>query len=212
MENRLADVHVALPGKVDTYDASQQKATIKPLLKRCVVTAEGEEVLEALPSIPDVPIVFPRAGDFFISLPIQPGDHVLLVFNERSIDLYTDSSGEDTNPVDLRKHHLSDAVAYPGFYPFSKSLTDADANDLVVGVNSGMQLHMRPGQAEFEDGTTQQSMVVAEALETFYGAVKAMFDSHAHPTGVGPSGPPAPLFPAYTPGTINSNKVKLPGN
>ena len=89
----LADTHTAMPGRVEKYDSQRQKADVKPLLKRTVVNLDGTELSEELPVIPDVPVVFPRAGGFFISLPIKKGDFVLLVFCERSIDNYTAGQG-----------------------------------------------------------------------------------------------------------------------
>ena len=83
----LEDLHVALPGKVESYDAEEQRATVQPLVNRRVVVEEGETLTEQLPSIPDVPIAFPRSGDFFLTFPIKRGDLVTLVFQERSIEM-----------------------------------------------------------------------------------------------------------------------------
>lgn len=145
IEYFLEDTHVALPGRVEVYDASKQKVDVKPLIKRRIGTEEGEELLEELPIITDVPVIFPRSSTFFITFPIAAGDHVMLVFNERSIDKFVAGQGEDTDPDDFRMHDLSDAVAYPGFYPDVKALTDADSENMVLGLTNGVQIHIKPG-------------------------------------------------------------------
>jgi hypothetical protein len=40
----------------------------------------------------DVPILFPRAGGFFISLSIQIGDYIQVIFHETSIDEFLTKS------------------------------------------------------------------------------------------------------------------------
>lgn len=148
MDQRLADVHTALPGRIESYNADEQKADIKPLLKRPLVDENGDDIpSEILPIIPNVPIRFPRgggggSGGFFISWPLVRGDFVELHFHERSIDQWKSSQGQDTDPVDLRMHDLSDAVACPGLYPFSKSLADAGFDGLALGQDGQNQIKL----------------------------------------------------------------------
>ena len=209
-----ANLHVSMPGRIETYDNATQKATVTPLLQTRTVALDGEEILDTLPKLQDVPVVFQRAGDFFMSFPLKKGDHVLLVFQDRSIDQWATTAGGVTDPVDFRTHDLSDAVAIPGLYPFEKALSDALDDRLALGVDEGMQLRFESEEAEFfRDGFNKLSVAIAEKLEALYTNVKAAFDSHNHATGVGPSGPPMPqpTFPAWD-SDINSNKVKLPEN
>ena len=222
IEYRLDDLHVALPGVVEEYNSKEQKARVKPLLKRNIITPSGAELTpESLPILTDVPVMFPRSGDFFISFPVKKGDHVLLVFCERSLDIFMTGTGGETNPIDLRMHHLADAVAYPGLYPFPQSLNDASPDDMVIGKDNDISMKIRETEVEFHtDGSDKQSMTIAERLQDLYEKVKGIkqtFDTHLHATGVGPSGPPQTqadglvTFPEWE-SDINSNKVKLPKN
>ena len=52
----IAEIHTCLPGKVDSYDITTHKATVKPLLKKKL--KDGSEL--ALPSITNVPVIWPR--------------------------------------------------------------------------------------------------------------------------------------------------------
>lgn len=141
MEKRLADVHVALPGVVQKFDPARQTVDVLPLIKESVVLDDGTVQTETLPVLVSVPVLFPRAGGYFISLPVVPGDTVLLIFNERSIDKYFFSGGKiPVDPVDLRKHDLSDAVALVGFVPVTKPLTEELSSGAVFGKEKGAQL------------------------------------------------------------------------
>src|SRR5271170_5596900 len=123
MDNRLLDVHTALIAKVESYDAEKQQVDVSPVLHRRVKTLEGEWISEELPVLCDVPVLFPRAGGFFISFPIQPGDFVQLIFNEVSIDEWVIEEAPTVS------HHqrfvLQGAVAVPGVSPQSKALVGA---------------------------------------------------------------------------------------
>jgi hypothetical protein len=72
-----------------------------------------------------------RAGDAFISLPLKRGDYVGLLFSERSLDIWL-ATGGTVDPKDPRKFDISDAVAYPGIYPFSMPPVGADADNIVI--------------------------------------------------------------------------------
>ena len=107
----LGDVHVGLPGKVEAWDPATQLADIKPLVQSVFYTRDRDRVVEALPCIPNVPLLIDRTDTAFLSLPIKVGDHVKLSFIERSIDQFMAKKGEDTDPLDVRRFDLSDAVA-----------------------------------------------------------------------------------------------------
>jgi len=213
IESKIEGLHVALPGKIELYDALTQKANISPMIIRRVATVEGEELIEPLPILNDVPIIFPRSNQFFISFPLMPGDHVLLVFNERSIDNFViGAPGVPADPQDFRTHDLSDAVAFPGFWPLARALLQADPANMVLGADAGgIQVHLTPiGTVEIKQGggVATFSLAIAEKLQALYVAAKAIYDVHVHPTGMGPSGPPPAPFPAWD-ATIASIKAKI---
>jgi len=210
----LGDLHTAMPGRVEEYYPETQKADIKPLIKRRIVHEDGSELLEELPVIPDVPIHFLRAAGFFMSFPIAKGDLVCLHFMERSIDNYLSGEGADTDPDEFRMHDLSDAVAVPGFYPFKKSIKDINSANLVLGKDDGgIQIHLTPdGTMELKlTGDADEAVALGNALQLFWDSVfKPLYDAHVHPTGTGPSGPPAVPAPNFD-AAIISKVFKLKG-
>ena len=131
----LKGLHTCTPGKVESYDATQCKADVLPLVKR--VYDDGTEV--AFPVIPAVPVVWPRTSNAFLHLPLAAGDGVLLVFSERSLEqiLGQSSIGVPVSPGDARVFDLTDAVAIPGFYPFSMGPQGVDSNSLWVVYGNG---------------------------------------------------------------------------
>jgi hypothetical protein len=149
MDQASGEIFVALPGKVVSYSPSKQTADIKPLLKKDLVFDDGTEEAEALPILPEVPVVFPRGGGYFLSFPLEAGDNVLLVFCDRSIDSYSQSSGAvDIDPIDLRTHDIADAVAIPGFFPNPRALRDPIGRGAVLGKEGGTQVRARGDTVE----------------------------------------------------------------
>jgi len=142
LESRLADIHVALPARIEAYDAATQTADCKPLIKRALRLSETEELVESLPVVPGVPVLFPRAGDWFLSLPLKKGDTVLLVFCERSLDQWLEK-GDEVDAGDLRLHGLDGAVAIPGVYSSKDKLANVHEKKIVLGRNGGAQIHIR---------------------------------------------------------------------
>src|SRR3972149_1804614 len=127
MQSSLEGVKVAMPAEVVRYDHKKQLVDAKPYFKR---KYQDGEVLDA-PVIYNGPVAFPRAGDAFIALPIKAGHSVLLIFSDRSLEKWL-TSGAAGDPEDSRAHHMSDAFAIPGGYPFSNAADVNNADDVIV--------------------------------------------------------------------------------
>jgi len=186
IDSRLRDVHVALPGRIESYDASEQKADVKPMVGELLPTRAGREIEESLPVIPNVPLVFPRGGGFYLTLPMRPGDFVLLVVNERSIDTWISGDGDEKSPDDFRTHNLSDAVALAGLYPLRAALDEVSVGDnLVIGREGGSSIHLRPDDEIHLGGDDASDYVaLAELVRTevqkaidYTTAVKGVFNT-----------------------------------
>ncbi|HHA2249928.1 TPA: Gp138 family membrane-puncturing spike protein [Enterobacter ludwigii] len=106
--NVLSQLRVALPGIIQSFDPDTVTAVVQPALKG---SYDGKSV--PMPLLVDVPVVFPGAGDVFITFPVNLGDECELHFNDRCIDFFWQSGGVQ-EPVDSRMHDLSDATCYVG--------------------------------------------------------------------------------------------------
>lgn len=144
LDSRLNDVHVALPGKIVTYNPSTQEADVLPTIRRALPTADGGITHEDLPIIPAVPVVFPRGGGYSMTWPLAPGDHVLLVVCSSAIGQWA-VTGITSDPVDLRRHDLSHAVAIPGIAPVSGPLPTLPS--AVLAEVLAPLTHLQVGQA-----------------------------------------------------------------
>jgi len=185
IEDRLADVHVMLPGRIDAYDATTQKADVEPLIRRLQSVQDGE-VAEDLPIIPGVPVVFPRTQAFRITMPVEPGDRCMLVFCERSIETYQTGDNrrgdntaliKQTDPATFEMHNLSDPVAILGWYNDAEALAAPDADDLVLGEIGGAEIHVGRDLVELYERGAAEFVALAQKVLDELNSVKADFNS-----------------------------------
>jgi hypothetical protein len=149
VESVLDDVHTAMPGRIEAYDYTKQKAEVTPLVKRRYT--DGTE--EAFPRIVNVPVVLPRSATASLTFPIEKGDTGLLVFNERSLDRWL-SKGGLTEAALLRKFDLSDVVFIPGMYPFTESSPAQNNDDLQLALNATTLTFKKNGDVILNGGNT----------------------------------------------------------
>lgn len=153
----LSNVHTAMPGIVQSYDAATQKATVKPQLKKNYL--DGTEL--SLPVVSNVPIIFPRTAKASLTFPIEQGDKVLLIFSERSLDEWL-SQGAEVKPQDRRKFDLSDGLAIPGLYDFGTpspsdgSSVELKFNDANITIKDDGEMTLTNGDAKIVLGTDGQ--------------------------------------------------------
>lgn len=110
IKGELADVHTSMPGIVVSFDPAKQTAVVQPAIKRVWV----EDGPLPLPQCVDVPVSFPRGGNFIFTFPIAKSDEVLLHFSKWAIDDWWDRGGV-REPSEVRQFDLSDAFAAPGY-------------------------------------------------------------------------------------------------
>lgn len=190
VEYHLQDLFTAMPGIVDKYSALKQRADIQPAIMRRQESSDGGEILESLPVLPNVPILWPRAGGFFMHMPLAKGNPVLLIFSQRSIDKYVNGdSAEETDPDDFLLHDISSAIAIPGVYPFADDLEpiEVDPNALVMGKQGGCYVQVKEdivslGKTDADeflaraDRTLDSIQGVADSLDTLVST----YNGHGH--------------------------------
>ncbi len=118
MEGALAQVWTALPAVVTAVNISAQTVSAQPSVKGAQTAKDGTTSQVSMPLLVDVPICWPKAGGFAVTLPVTIGDEILVVFASRCIDSWWQSGGEQ-NPAEDRMHDLSDGFAI--FAPTSQS-------------------------------------------------------------------------------------------
>jgi hypothetical protein len=219
LDSFRGQLHVAMPGIVVSYDEAKQKANVQPQVKSLIIDQDGNEESLSLPELPSVPVVFPRGGGFFVSFPLQPGDQVLLVVCDRELNVWK-SKGGNTTPQDPRTHHLADAVAIPGCYPFTDVLADAHASNMVLGKDGGAQVHVKADEIDLYEENAADFVALATDVKGELDAVKADLDAlktalaaHTHigvTVGTASSGVSTGFatWTPHTPGSVAATKVK----
>lgn len=113
LDGRQSIMWTALPCIVDSVDFDEMTIDCTPAIKGTIQQEDGTVISVQLPVLLDVPIVFPSAGGFILTMPIQEDDEVLVVFSSRCIDGWWQSGGIQM-PLEMRMHDLSDGFAIPG--------------------------------------------------------------------------------------------------
>lgn len=165
---QLLDVHTCLPAKIEKYEAGTQKANVQVLLKR-KYEADAEAI--NLPVINSVPVQWSSAnqGKAYIHLPIKAGDLGIVIFSERSIDLWLSGDSGDPgkilDPQDPRIFDLSDAIFIPGVLPFVHSLQNVSADNLVVQ-NDKFRIEIAPDGTISLSGVSEELITIIDDLFT----------------------------------------------
>lgn len=107
------NTHVALPAIVQSVNLANQTVEVQPTVRERIISQTGEIQYVQYPLLINVPIVFPQVGAFRITFPIKQGDECLVIFADIAIDNWW-KSGNIQNPVEQRRHDLSDGFAFFG--------------------------------------------------------------------------------------------------
>lgn len=175
---QISRIRVALPARVETYDAATQQVSVQPLIQDGYTDESGERQAERLPVIPHVPVVFPGAGGFRVTFPIAVGDTVLVVFSSSSLDQWLALGGE-VDPKDDRRHDLSDAIAIPGLRDFAHALSSAPTSTMSIGKDGGPTIEIG---ADIQAGGSSELALnsdVAAIVSAISGAAVAAGDGGA---------------------------------
>lgn len=138
IESHLKDIHTILPGRVETYNESQRKAKVKPLIK---IKTELETNLE-IPPIDNVPVIFPSGKNFTMEWPLEKKDGCLILFSEEGIGNYLNGINVDANSDSYARFSLTDAICIPGLYSF-KNIPNSKATIKIdksgnININNGV--------------------------------------------------------------------------
>lgn len=191
IDSAFSGVSTAMPARVESYDATTQKAVVQPLAKHYYIDEKGDRVSEIRPTVQGVPVMFPGAGAYRITWPIVKGDLVLLIAASCSMDRIKAGKGGITDPIFDDKLDLSNSIALAGFHTFGRVPTTAPTNAMVMHAAS-----LKLGSATANDPVARKSDL--QEIVTW-------LNDHIHPASAGVTSPSTP--PVATPNC--SSKVKL---
>jgi hypothetical protein len=191
LQNRMADVHTALPAKVLAYDAAAQTVDVRPEIKRYIFDDEGTRTAEALPDLYGIPVAFPRGGGFHVSFPLAVDDYVLVICSEEPTISWRDKA-RAVEPGIFDRHGLNGTFALPCGYPDKEKLPSAPSGtELELASDNGSSILRMDSSGTI---TVTGDLVVSGEV-TAGNAVPATsvsLTTHTHPSGTGPTGAPTP--------------------
>ena len=175
-DERVGQMHTAIPGRVVKYDAATQKAWVQPVVKG-ISPVDGSSV--KMPQLPSMPVVFPQGGGFSITWPLKPGDTVLVIFSEQAMAQWLISGNDDAEPEHPWRFELTDGIVLAGMRPFVGSLTspsdtemklglEDETAQIVINVDGGVVVKsddVRLGSAAASDFVALSSLVAAELVK-----------------------------------------------
>jgi hypothetical protein len=177
----------ALPGIVVSFNAEAQSCEVQPAIKAVIRDPLGAENWVDLPVLPDVPVVFPRAGGFALTFPIKPGDECLVVFSSRCIDAWWQSGGTQQQ-IEQRLHDLSDGFCIPGPTSQPRKLSNVSTSSVQLrDEDGGTSISIQPGGMVRINAPT--SITLQSPAINLEGNVEIIggFDQHSgHATMEGP--------------------------
>lgn len=136
LDGRQVGIWTAIPAYVTSVDFSAMTIEAQPTIQQNVFNENGELTLVNLPKLLDVPIIFPSAGGFTITLPIAVNDEVLILFSSRCIDAWFQSGGIQKS-MDYRMHDLSDGFALPGPKSLPNIIPNISSTSAQIRNNAG---------------------------------------------------------------------------
>lgn len=212
IDARLRDVHTSFPARVLRYDAALKQVDVQPEVMVEVTDESGARVLERLPVIVNVPLLFPSAGDYSVTFPVASGDEgevVLIVVSEVSLDAWLTRGGE-VDPQDRRRFHLTDAVAIPGLRPFSRPRATRTNAHMTLGKDDGPQVHIDGSKVRIMgagDASVLEPATLGERTATALENIVAWLSSHTHAVAGGTAS--ASLLPPPTVPDVRSTTVEV---
>jgi len=166
---------VAVKGTLTVVNAT-------PLINR--VSQEG--YVDQEPNLEDIPVVWPRAGKFHITCPIEVGDTVKLSFCMKSAAEFKNSDAtKPVTPENKRLHSLPDCFAEPSALSYNQNAT-ADKEQLSIGSDDMAIKVTKEGNIKFGDAASE-SIVLGDAFIT-----KFLDHKHEYTDSIGIAAVPTP--------------------
>ncbi|MGH8709744.1 MAG: Gp138 family membrane-puncturing spike protein [Burkholderiales bacterium] len=208
-DGRQAQVQTSMPAIVQAVNFESYSISAQPAIQSPITDKDGKKTYQNIPLLGDVPIVCPRGGGFALTLPIQQGDNMLVVFGSRCIDNWYQSGGTGP-PAEDRMHDLSDGLAIPGPTTPASPIPNISQTRVELRDQAGTTLIAIDREGNIEIKALAKVMLSAPEFEVTADTIKIMGnvefsggsvksngkridDTHMHSgvdPGAGISGPP----------------------
>jgi hypothetical protein len=199
IDQRLRQMQTSYPAEVVSYDSTTSTATVKPLFLETWRGPDNERITEPYDAeedlyVENVLVMFPRAGNFRMALPIAAGNTGLVVVTKYSLDNFRKGAGL-SDPGDMRKFRMSGSLFFPVNLYTDADALDASDDDTVVTISAG-------GTPEF--------VALANLVNSELSKIKTQLEGHEH-TYTGPGAGTATTTlntAAYTRADVDATTLK----
>ena len=155
IDSMLYRLRTNVPAFVTAVNLAKNTVDVQPAVMRKV-----NGVIAPAPPVMDVPIAFYGAGGFVVTFQPAVGDMCELWVNDRSIERLKLAGGVN-DPGKIRRHDITDSVAYFGFNDYGNAYPD---------IKSGMEVRSRDGNTSFHVENDKITLTVG-------GVPTAVFES-----------------------------------
>ncbi len=122
----------AIPAIVVSYDGATKRANLQPT----PLTLFKDGTSGALPILPNVPVIMPSGGGYYVSVPLKKGDTVLVCFCQRGIKNF--------------KKTYAEAAPSGGVLDINSPVAIAGFGSLAVTPSTGLSLQKEDGTVKVE--------------------------------------------------------------
>lgn len=160
IDQAMTRMWTSAPGRVVSYNAAKQTASIQVTVKSFVKQPDGTQKAVDLPILEEVPVQFPGAGGQTMTFPVKPGDECVITFMSRAADAQQQSGG-DQQPTDASTHSLSHPRAMLGFRSNPRALQNVSTDATEVRSDDGNTKISLSGEAGVGISTDKQVGITA---------------------------------------------------
>ena len=168
----MFNLRCCIPCIVQSYDPEKGTVECQPAIREKIINQNEEIEYRNLPLLLNVPVVFPSNSEYSVTFPLEKGDECLVLFSDLSIDNFWEK-GNVQNPIEDRRHDLSDGIAIPCNMSLTK---ERRTDDGLLLSSSGASILISGSEITFRGGS--RSITFTQLYK------------HVHPTPSGVSGPP----------------------
>lgn len=136
LRQALYDLRVAIPCVVQSFDPVKQTVKVQPAIRERINQNLVPTDVD-LPQLIDVPVLFPRAGSYALTFPIQVGDECLVVFTDMCFDAWYQNGKTANVQADKRRHDLSDGIAIFGIWSQPRVLVNYNTTKVQLRNEAG---------------------------------------------------------------------------
>lgn len=166
------NLRCCIPCIIQSFNASKGTVECQPAIRERIINQNEEIEYLNLPLLTNVPVVFPSNNYYSVAFPLDKGDECLVLFSDLSIDNFWEK-GNVQNPIEERRHDLSDGIAIPCNLSLIKQRKNIDGLTLS---SNGASINIKGGEIYFSGAVGSVSF--------------SQIYTHIHPVPGGVTGSP----------------------